>query len=410
MNTRVFVTGMGLVGPCGNNVETFWKSLLSGKSAIKELKDGFFWGGQVQGLAPEQFIPKRILHKCARFSILSLLATHEAVHDAQLEFSEIDPFRIGIFVGNNSGGWESAKNGLYTLYRCGGPYVSPFMASNWFPAAVQGHISITYGIKGFSKTITADRMSSLLAIANAAQAIRMDKLEIAIVGGVETPLDPWALAFYRSCKILNEDIACIETAYQPFDNNRKGMVLGEGAAFFVLESEQSVKKRKKEHKIQANILASSVSSCGKYLPTTEESIDQLARVLTQTINDSDLHSGIDYISLDGAATIEDDYIEYTALKKVFGNKTRSIYAGCPKSFFGNTIGASGAFDLAMAILSMNHSLIPHISNLSKPDRSCTLNLIQSKPVSCAVHSALIISRDLFGSSSAMAITHNAFCL
>lgn len=414
MNKKVFVTGVGAVGPCGNTAKTFWNGLLSRKNFISKLSSNGertispYIGGIVENINPENYFSTRFLNKCSRFSILSLIASREAILDAGINMDESNKEKIGVFVGNNSGGWESAREGLKMIHKESSRLVSPYLASNWFPAAAQGHISIAFGIKGYSKTVIADRVSSLLAISYAAKAIRMGKIDIAIVGGVETPLDDWALTFYNTTGILNKSTKSPENAYKPFDKERKGMVLAEGAAYLVLESEESVKRRNAQSKIKANIQGFSMTHSGTK-DQQAKSIEQCSASIRMAIENSDISiDDIKLVSLDGVATESDDIVEARALNQVFKNKVQDKYFICPKASFGNTIGASGAFDVVLAIQSMNNSILPCMANLENEDTECNLNFVSQKNISVPTNSALIMSRGLGGISSGLVINNKNY--
>lgn len=415
MGKRVCVTGIGLVGPCGNTTQSFWEGILSGKSFIKTIKridqDVFTanFGGQVEKIEPEQYFSKRLLKKCSRFSVLSLLAGHEAILDSGLDIRNTDKSRIGIFVGNNSGGWESARNGLQVMHSEGPVFVSPFLASNWFPAAAQGHISLAFGVKGFSKTVIADRASGLLAISHAAKAIRNGIVDIALAVGVETPLDEWAYAFYNTSGLLCSGAEDISKAYKPFDRKRNGMVLAEGAAVMVLESEDSVRQRAADDKIKANIQGYYMSNSGGMNVEEKAEVEQCSKTIAKAISMSDItQNEITLISLDGAAASNDDHIECIAVRNVFGDNISDKSAICPKASFGNTIGASGVFDAVLSIQSMNHSICPFIVNLEDQDPKCDLPFVKEKHIEKKIHSVLVISRGMGGISSAMVINHKKF--
>ncbi|MEO3944640.1 beta-ketoacyl-[acyl-carrier-protein] synthase family protein [Gorillibacterium sp. CAU 1737] len=410
MSEQVFVTGMGMVGPCGNSTKAFWEGLLDPSTTyITALESDLSQdllvkaGGQVKGIEAEKLFSKRLLRKCSRFSVLSLLSSMEAVQDAGLELEHLDKDRIGIFVGNNSGGWESAREGLEVLHREGPKFVSPYLASNWFPAAAQGHLSLVLGTKGFSKTVIADRASGLLAIAYAAKAIRSGAVDMAIAGGVETPLDDWALAFYKQSGILCSTDSDEEAVYKPFDRNRNGLLLAEGAAFVVLESQASVKRRKAEHHIVASVQGFGMTNSGG-ASDHQVKVGQYARAIRTAIRHSDVkEEDIAYLSLDGAANEADDTIECEAIHNVFADRATQIPSSCPKSAFGNSIGASGAIDFALAVQTMRDSIIPPVANLVEPDERCPLRFVQHENLESRVRSSLVLSRGLGGVSAAMVL-------
>jgi len=412
---KVYVTGIGITGPCGNTAKEFWDGLLSGKSFISTLsginKDIFpsNIGGMVKNITPEKYFSRRLLNKCSRFSVLSLLACNEALGDAGIDMTSYDKTRIGIFVGNNSGGWESANNGLKVLHREGPQYISPFLASNWFPAAPQGHISLAFGIKGYSKTVISDRVSGLLAIAYAARTIRAGLIDAAIVGGVETPLDEWALQFYHSSGILCSSYETPEKAYRPFDRRKQGMVLAEGAAFMVLESAESVRKRNAGERVRANIREFCMVYDGTTNAEPDTKVEQYKRAIDTAIKRSVVNpDDIRLICPDGTAVEEDDMVEVRALNEYWGSKSMDKYCTCPKASFGNTIGAASAFDAVLSILSMNTSTLPFISNLEDEGNCRGLNFVKKENIRATINSSLILSRGFGGVAAAMVINNREF--
>lgn len=239
MGDKIVVTGTGIIGPCGNTVEEFINNLYLGKVNIKELSKSKYSeiriGGKIVDFEKStNGISRRLLNKCDDFSKISLIASKSAIEEA--EISDFPLERIGIFIGNSTGGWNSSSTGLKNLFIDNFP-VSPFMASNWFPAAVQGHLSLAYGFKGISKTLISDRTSGMLAIKHAIKNINSGKIDIALVGGVEAPINEWALHFYQST-----DEVSIDGKYD-FNNNSYGYLISEGAGFIVIETEKNALKR-----------------------------------------------------------------------------------------------------------------------------------------------------------------------
>ncbi|MFC6652973.1 beta-ketoacyl-[acyl-carrier-protein] synthase family protein [Paenibacillus rhizoplanae] len=410
MKNTVFVTGVGMVGPCGNSAGAFWEGLLSGRNYMTPLQlEGTTgaappFAGQVSGMEPERVISKRLLKKCSRFSVMSILAAKDAMDDAHWELDQMSRERIGIFVGNNSGGWESARNGLRVLHTEGAPFIDPNLASNWFPAAAQGHMSLAFGIKGYSKTVIADRSSGLLAIAYAARAIRSGIIDAAIVGGAETPLDPWALSFYNTEGLLNLSADRPQTAYRPFVEGRSGLALAEGAAFLCLESERSIQKREASRRVRASIQGFGFTNDGQAAAPPEESVAQCARAIRLAIGHSETQpEQIGYLSLDGAASAREDGIECSAIQEVFSSSAEAKWAGCPKTVFGNTIGAAGAFDVALGVLAMNHGELPGLPYLAESVQDNGLNFVPGISRRIAVESSLILSRGRGGVSSALVV-------
>jgi 3-oxoacyl-[acyl-carrier-protein] synthase II len=275
------------------------------------------------------------------------------------------------------------------------------MASAWFPAAPQGQVSIYYGIKGFSKTVVADRASSSMAIGYARKTLSKNKLNMIFAGGMEAPVTPYALLCCNTYGGLSQNNSHPEKAYRPFDKKRDGFVIAEGAGIIVMETLQRARQR------QANplaIISGYAATCdGIDRINPDVSGIELARAIQMALTDAKLEAGqIDYISLDGLAVDIWDKSEVTAIKSVFGEQAKIIPASCPKSMFGNLLGASGALDLIIAILTMEHNLVPPTINLDEPDPN-GLNYIRQDAKEYKVDKALIISRGRGGINSVLVV-------
>jgi 3-oxoacyl-(acyl-carrier-protein) synthase len=275
------------------------------------------------------------------------------------------------------------------------------MASAWFPAAPQGQVSIYYGIKGFSKTIVADRASSLEAIGYARKTLSKKKLNMILAGGMEAPVTPYALLCCNTYGGASRDNANPQTAYRPFDKKRSGFVIGEGAGIVVMEGIGRAKERGAA--ILAYISGYGTTCDGKDRINPDADPGQLMRAIEMAISDAGIAAGeIDYISLDGLALEIWDNTEAEAIKRVFGKRTRDIPASCPKSMFGNLLGASGAIDLIITVLAMENSLVPPTINLDTPAVE-GLDYVKGKARPWQINKALIISRGRGGINSALVV-------
>jgi 3-oxoacyl-[acyl-carrier-protein] synthase II len=404
---RIAVTGIGIVSPSGIGKRQFWANIKAGRSFIKGITrfDASRYpshiAGQIDDLEKYSHLSERLLKKIDAFSHMALIASESALQDAGIDIKKEDPNLVGIFLGNAIGGWLYAETELRDLYIEGREGVSPYMASAWFPAAPQGQVSIYYGIKGFSKTVVADRASSLMAIGYARKVLSKNKLNFILGGGMEAPVTPYALLCCNTYGALSKNNAHPETAYRPFDKKRDGCVIGEGAGIVVMEGIERAKKR------NANVLAY-ISGYG----TTCDGVDridpakdgkELARAINMALADAKVSADeINYISLDGLALDLWDNSEIEAIKIVFGKRTKDIPLSCPKSMFGNLLGASGAVDLITAILAMEHSLVPPTINLEEPAQN-GLTYISGQAREYAINKALIISRGRGGINSALVI-------
>jgi len=404
---KTAVTGIGIVAPSGIGKRQFWANLKSGRSFIKKITrfDASRYpshiAGQIDELNKYSHVSERLLKKIDAFSHMALIASELSLQDAGIDIKTEDPNLVGIFLGNAIGGWLYAETELRDLYIEGRQAVSPYMASAWFPAAPPGQVSIYYGIKGFSKTVVADRASSLMAIGYANKTLSKNKLNVILAGGMEAPVTPYALLCCNTYGGLCTDNAHPESAYRPFDRKRNGFVIGEGAGIMVIEPVERAKSRK------ANILAYLSGygySCDALDRINPDAFGrQLARAIKMALSEAKLNpQDIDYISLDGLAVDIWDRGEVAAIKEVFGAKAKDIPASCPKSMFGNLLGASGAVDLIATVMAMENSLVPPTLNLDDPDLN-GLNYVTKAAAEHKIDKALVISRGRGGINSALVV-------
>lgn len=404
---KIAVTGVGVVAPAGIDKRQFWANIKSGRSFIKKITrfDASRYpahiAGQIDELEKYSNVSERLLKKIDAFSHMALIASEMALEDAGIEIKNEDPNLVGIFLGNAIGGWLYAETELRDLYIEGREGISPYMASAWFPAAPQGQVSIYYGIKGFSKTVVADRASSLMALGYASKVLNKNKLNLILAGGMEAPVTPYALLCCNTYGGLSEDNAHPETAYRPFDKKRSGFVIGEGAGIVVLESVERAKQRKADIAAYISGYGTTCDGVDRINPSADGK--ELARAIKMALADARANPDeIDYISLDGLALDLWDTSEAEAIKEVFGRRAKDIPASCPKSMFGNLLGASGAVDLIIAILAIGHNLVAPTINLDTPDPN-GLNYVRGQAQEHNIGKALVISRGRGGINSVLVV-------
>jgi len=305
-------------------------------------------------------------------------------------------------MGNAIGGWLYAETELRDLYIEGREGVSPFMASAWFPAAPQGQVSIHYGIKGYSKTIVSDRASSLMAIGYGAKNLVRDNNDFILAGGMEAPVTPYALLCCNTSGMLSKRNDIPKEAYSPYDKNRDGYAIAEGAGIVILEPQRRVTAR--NARVYANVIGYGTTTDGFDRIDPAPDGKQLANAIKIALDDAGLSpSEIDYICLDGAATRIGDVTETKAIKQIFNSKAKSIPASAPKAIFGNMLGASGAADVITTILAMEHGIIPPTINYKDPDPECDLDYCPNKAQAKEIKNALIINRGRGGINCALVL-------
>ncbi len=393
----IAITGIGLVTPSGIDKRKFWSNVVHGRSVVKKIDrfDASLYSshiaGQVHELDAYSNVSSRLLKKIDLFSHMGLVASEIAINDAKLDLSKENLKRAGIFMGNAIGGWLYAETELRDLYLEGREGVSPFMASAWFPAAPQGQISIHYGIKGYSKTIVADRASSLMAIGYGAKNLLRGKNDFILAGGMEAPVTPYALLCCNTAGCLSSSNENAASAYRPFDKNRDGFAIAEGAGIMILESQARVKARGAH--VYANIIGFGTSTDG--VDRIDPAADgvELARAITMALEDAGLKpSDIDYISADGAGGQASDISETKAIKLSFDGYAKKIPISAPKSVYGNLLGACGAVDVITTMLAMEHNIIPPTINLNTPDPACDLDYVPNQAREKQIKNAIVINR------------------
>ncbi len=397
---RVAISGLGIVAPPGVGKEAFWNGVKQGKSFVSPITrfDASLYPSQIAGQVEDLdtgSLSFRLLKKMDSFSVFSLIATDHAIKDAAIDLDKEDPYNVGVFLGNALGGWLYAETELRDLYVEGRQGVSPYMASAWFPAAPQGQISILYGIKGYSKTMISDKASALMAIGYAANVVDQKKISIALAGGTEAPISPYALL----CCSTEGSIS--HGPYRPFDKDRDGFVVSEGAGLITLESEENALKRGTD--IYGFITGYSSTCDGAHRITPNPTGKELADTIRAALKMAGYKpEDIDYVCADGIATRIGDLSEARAIKEVFGSK-RNIPVSAPKSMFGHMLGASGAVDVITTLLAMRNGIIPPTINHKTDDPECDLDCVPNEAREADIRKAIIISRGRGGINAVLAV-------
>jgi len=405
----IVITGMGVVAPPGIGKSVFWRHIRDGRSFISPITrfDASLYpsriAGQIKELEPySQNLSPRLLKKIDLFSHMALVASELALKDGNIDLGQFDLKRTGIFMGNAIGGWLFAETELRDLYLEGRDGVSPFMASAWFPAAPQGQISIYYGIKGYSKTLIADRAGSLMAIAYGARILERGKLDLVLAGGMEAPVTPYALLCCNTYGALSTNNNNHEAAYRPFDAKRDGFVIAEGAGIMTLERLEDARRR--QAPVYAAIRGFQTNTDGYDRIKPEPNGTFLARAIEDVLKEAGFSKdSVDYICADGAATTDGDVSEARAIAKVFGKRAKEIPVSVPKAMFGNMLGAQGSVDVITTVLSMMHDTICPTINYENPDPACDLDCVGNKARHQPVKRALVISRGRGGINAVMAL-------
>ena len=397
--SKVVVTGIGIVNPSGIGKDEFWGNSTEGKSAIRNISRFDPTGyptqvaGEISNFDPADFIPRRFIVKTDRFTHYALAATELAVKDAELDLEKEDSYRVGVWFGNNAGGWDIAERGFYELYQDGPTMVNPWQATAWFPTAAQGFVTIRFGIRGYSKSFVCDRASGASGLYFGIKSILQGHNDIVLAGGSEAPITKFGMnCYYETGEVSAATNP--ETAYQPFDKNRTGTVMGEGSTVLVLESFEHATNR------GAKIYGEVVSGC----MTTDYDTTKgthFERCMRTAIKDAGISpANIDVVFAEGTGTQNSDRVEAGAISAIFGEEAPNVPVTVPKSLHGHLYGASCVTEVACSVLSMETGKLPTTQKITDPD--CNLNFV-TQPESRSVSRTLVNSRAREGMNASFVI-------
>ena len=379
-NTKVVITGMGVLAPNGNSVTEFWDSLINGKSGINPITyfdtEGYpvKIAGELTNFNSEDYLEPSSIRKLDLFSIFALVAAEEAIVSANINLSKIDLHRVGVIIGTGVGGIHTLEEQKTVLLDRGPRRVSPFFVPKMIANIAAGQVAIKWGLKGPNQTITTACSSATDAIGIATRLIQSGDADIIVTGGSEASITPLTVAGFANMKALsrNDDY---QTASRPFDKNRDGFVLGEGAGILVIESLKHAKKR------NANILAqiSGYGSTNDAFHITQPQQYGAVLAMQKAIQNSGFSFlDIDYINAHGTSTLLNDRNESNAIKEVFGKHAYSLKISSTKSMTGHLLGASGAIESIASVLAIQNNMAPPTINYSTPDPDCDLNYISNE--------------------------------
>ena len=367
---RVAVTGMGVVSPVGTGVDKFWTSIKAGVSGSKPIErltgERIRFGCEADDFIATDFMPRKVAKRNGRFILFGLAASQMALEQSGYDIK--DPFRTGVYVGTN-GGYDSIEKEFDAYLNRGPRGVSPFAVTNSINNMVAGNISIRWGLKGPSVAPAAACAAGLYGISDAWNAIRYGQIDAAIAGGSDSTMTGFVYSGYENNRTLSSRHDDPEHASRPFDKNRDGFVMGEGAGILILESMESAIERGAN--ILAEIVACHTSSDASHITAPDQSGDTIARTIQDTLNIAGIApSDVSYVSAHGTSTAINDMVESKAIRKVFNSNGYQVPVTALKSMIGHSLGASGAIALVASIKSTHDNIIPPTINTTEIDEAC----------------------------------------
>lgn len=380
MKRRVVITGMGVVSPNGNELNTFWDNIINGRSGIKAV-DRFDTSqlpariaGLVKDFEPEQYIDKKEIRRMDRSTHFAMAAAQMAIEDAGLEPEKEDRERIGVVFGSGIGGIETLENQILVMAAKGPGKVSPFLVPMMIPNISASQIAIRYGFKGPNITTVTACASATNAIGEAVRVIQRGDADVVITGGTEAPICPISMAAFCAMRALSTRNEEPEKASRPFDAERDGFVMGEGAGVLVVEALEHAQAR--GARIYAEIAGYGVT-CDAYHITAPDPVGTgAAKAMELAIADAGLKpEDVDYINAHGTSTPLGDRGETLAIKRVFGEHASRLAVSSTKSMTGHLLGAAGGIETIITALTVYHDVIPPTINLDNPDPECDLDYV-----------------------------------
>lgn len=390
---RVVITGMGVVSPLGNAVDTFWERLLAGESGVASIQrfDAALFdvrfGGECREFDPGTHFDRKELKRMDRFTQMAVVAAAQAFKNSGLEQGKFEPTRLGVITGSGIGGLTELEEQHLRLREKGPSKVSAFTIPKLMVNAASGNVSIMFGAKGPNTAVATACASATNAMGDALHGIRRGDAEIMITGGAEAALTPLGLAAFASMKALSERNDEPARASRPFDRDRDGFVMGEGAGMFVFEELEHARKR--GARIYCEVLGFGMSADANHITQPDEYGRGGAAAMTYALADARVSpDGIDYVNAHGTGTPLGDVAETMAIKAVFGDHARKLRVSSTKSSIGHLLGASGGVELIATVMAIQSGVISPTINLENPGEGCDLNYTPLVPQDAKVNLAI----------------------
>lgn len=382
MKHRVVVTGLGAITPIGMDLASFWSNVTSGKSGVS-LVESFDVSdyptkiaASIKDFNPEDYIDKREARRMDRFVQFAVAASMNALKDAELSIQEhTDPERVGVYVGSGIGGLTTWEEQHRVLLEKGPKRVSPFFIPMMIANMASGQISIQTGAKGPNSTAVTACATGTNAIGDSFKLIQRGDADVMIAGGAEATISPVGMAGFCALRAMSTRNDEPERASRPFDVDRDGFVMGEGAGILILESLEHAQKR--GARIYGEIIGYGMSGDAHHM--TDPDPDGASRCMARAIKDAGIAlEEVNYINAHGTSTPVGDISETTAIKKTFGDHAYKLAVSSTKSMTGHMLGAAGGVEAVIAGLSLYHGIIPPTINVDNQDPECDLDVVPNE--------------------------------
>jgi len=383
MSRRVVVTGLSVVTALGHETAEFWDKLCAGKSGVSrlerfdctEFKVNF--GGEIKDFVASDCLPPRELKRLDRFVQFAMYGAFKAIRQSGINFDEGDSFRHGVCTGSGIGGLHEIEEQHCVLFDRGPNRVSPFMIPKLMVNAASGNISVFWGLRGPNTAVATACASATNAIGDAFKLIQYDRADVVVTGGSEAAITPMGLSGFARMGALSTRCDDPARASRPFDSDRDGFVMAEGAGMVVLEEYEHARRRGAT--ILAEVLGYGMSADGNHMTAPDPEGRGAAMAMQLALRDAKLNGPeIGYINAHGTSTPLGDKAETAAIKTVFGPHSKQLAVSSTKSQLGHLLGASGGVEFVVSVLALTNNVMPPTINLERPDPDCDLDYVPNE--------------------------------
>jgi 3-oxoacyl-[acyl-carrier-protein] synthase II len=380
---RAVITGLGTVNPLGGDVAAYWKGLCAGRSGIGPITQfdtsafRVHFGGEVKDFDPKAYLDHKTARHLDRFAQFAMAASVQAVRDSGLELAKEDPYRTGVILGSGIGGLNEFEEQHGRYLKSGPDRISPFVIPKMIVNAAPGHVAIHFGLRGPNTAVATACASAAHAVSDALRAIQYGDADVMLTGGSEATITPMALGGFVSARALSMRNEDPPRASRPFDRDRDGFVLSEGAGVVVLEELEHARRRGAT--VYAEVLGCGSSCDAHHITAPHPEGEGAVRAMAMALRDARVNPDqVQYVNAHGTSTELGDAAETTALKKVFGEHARRLAVSSTKSMVGHLLGASGGVELIACALTIRQGVIHPTINYQTPDPSCDLDYVPNQ--------------------------------
>ena len=408
-NTKVVITGLGVISPVGNTIDEMWTSIRNGVSGLGRTtkfdpaRVDSKVSGEVKNFDVSKYVDPKEARRMGLFTQYALAAAKQAWQDAGLADGGADPERVAVMVGNGIGGKEVDEEGYHTLFERGPGRLSPMLIPKLIANEAAGNISIALKAKGAVHTVVTACASGTDALGMALDMIRAGRADVVIAGGTEATITEYCVGGFCSMKALSTKYNDTpEKACRPFDAGRDGFVMAEGAAMLILETEAHAKAR--NARVYAEFAGYGASGDAYHLTAPDPEAAGAVRAIKAALKDAGLGiEDVDYVNAHGTSTPLNDPMETKAIKAVFGEHARRLKVSSTKSMTGHLLGAAGAIEAAICALAIRDGFYPPTINNENPDPECDLDVVPNKGVQGPIRAAISTSLGFGGHNGVIAL-------